>query len=144
MSKRDYTHIQIALSQIHNMIAEGKLYREIADYYGVKNEKVIRKMKKYDLLAEIRRRRRWTTMGQQLHRYENLLNRQFQAERSNHKWVTDISYWKSFFVLSVQNGAVHSGCLFSWLWVVEENPPVRRLTPQESEPWRRTIGRRKG
>ena len=49
-------------------------------------------MKKYDLLAEIRRRRRWINMGQHLHRYENLLNRQFQACRPNHKWVTDISY----------------------------------------------------
>ena len=49
-------------------------------------------MRKYDLLSEIRRRRRWANMGQQLHRYENLLNRQFQADRPNHKWVTDISY----------------------------------------------------
>ena len=49
-------------------------------------------MKKYDLLSDIRRRRRWVNMGQQLHRYENLLNRQFQADRPNHKWVTDISY----------------------------------------------------
>ena len=31
-------------------------------------------------------------MGQQLHKYENLLNRQFSADRPNHKWVTDISY----------------------------------------------------
>ena len=31
-------------------------------------------------------------MGQHIHRYENLLNRQFQADRPNHKWVTDISY----------------------------------------------------
>ena len=53
---------------------------------------VLRVMKKYDLLAEIRRRRRWINMGQQLHRYDNLLNRQFQADRPNHKWVTDISY----------------------------------------------------
>lgn len=53
---------------------------------------VLRIMKKYDLLAEIRRRRRWVNMGQQLHRYENLLNRQFQADRPNHKWVTDILY----------------------------------------------------
>ena len=53
---------------------------------------VLRIMKKYDLLAEIRRRRRWVSMGQQLHRYENLLNRQFQSDRPNHKWVTDISY----------------------------------------------------
>ena len=53
---------------------------------------ILRVMKKYDLLAEIRRRRRWINMGQHLHRYENLLNRQFQACGPNHKWVTDISY----------------------------------------------------
>ena len=53
---------------------------------------VLRIMKKYNLLAEIRRRRRWINMGKQMHRYENLLNRQFQANRPNHKWVTDISY----------------------------------------------------
>ena len=26
------------------------------------------------------------------YRYENLLNRQFQTDRPNYKWVTDISY----------------------------------------------------
>ena len=31
-------------------------------------------------------------MGQQLHKYENLLNREFHADRPNCKWVTDISY----------------------------------------------------
>ena len=31
-------------------------------------------------------------MGQQVHRYENLLNRDFHADRPNSKWVTDISY----------------------------------------------------
>jgi transposase InsO family protein len=53
---------------------------------------VLRVMKKYDLLSEIRRRRRWQQMGQQVHKYENLLNRQFHADRPNSKWVTDISY----------------------------------------------------
>ena len=53
---------------------------------------VLRVMKKYDLLSEIRRRRKWVNMGQQVHRYENLLNRQFQSDRPNFKWVTDISY----------------------------------------------------
>ena len=53
---------------------------------------VLRVMKKYDLLSEIRRRRKWVQMGQQVHKYENLLNRQFQADRPNQKWVTDISY----------------------------------------------------
>ena len=53
---------------------------------------VLRIMKKYDLLSEIRRRRQWRQMGQQLHKYENLLNRDFHADRPNSKWVTDISY----------------------------------------------------
>ena len=53
---------------------------------------ILRIMKKYDLLAEIRRRRKWQQMGQQLHKYQNLLNRNFRAEAPNHKWVTDISY----------------------------------------------------
>ena len=53
---------------------------------------VLRVIKKYDLLAEIRRPRKWVNMGQQVHRYENLLNRDFHADRPNSKWVTDISY----------------------------------------------------
>ena len=53
---------------------------------------ILRITKKYELLSEIRRHRKWKQMGQQLHKYENLLNREFQASRPNHKWVTDISY----------------------------------------------------
>ena len=53
---------------------------------------ILRIMKKYELLSEIRRRRKWRQMSQQLHKYENLLDRNFQADRPNHKWVTDISY----------------------------------------------------
>ena len=53
---------------------------------------VLRIMKKYDLLSEIRRPRKWRQMGQQLHKYENLLNREFYTDKPNSKWVTDISY----------------------------------------------------
>ena len=53
---------------------------------------ILRVMKKYGLLSEIRRRRKWVNLGQQIHRYENLLKRQFRADRLNAKWVTDISY----------------------------------------------------
>ena len=49
-------------------------------------------MNKYGLLSEIRRRRKYKYMGQQVHKYENLLNRSFTADRPNAKWVTDISY----------------------------------------------------
>ena len=53
---------------------------------------VLRVMKKYGLLSEIRRHRKWINLGQQVHKYENLLKRQFRADRPNSKWVTDISY----------------------------------------------------
>ena len=53
---------------------------------------VLRIMKKYGILSEIRRKRKWQNLGQQIHRYKNLLNRQFFADRPNSKWVTDISY----------------------------------------------------
>ena len=53
---------------------------------------ILRVMKKYGLLSEIRRRRKWVNLGQQMHKYDNLLNRQFHADRPNAKWVTDISY----------------------------------------------------
>ena len=53
---------------------------------------ILRIMKKYDLLSEIRRQRKWRQMSTQLHKYDNLLNREFHADLPNHKWVTDISY----------------------------------------------------
>ena len=53
---------------------------------------VLRVMKKYNLLSEIRRRRKWQQLGQQVHKYKNLLNRDFHADKPNSKWVTDISY----------------------------------------------------
>ena len=52
---------------------------------------VLRVMQKYGLLSAIRRKR-YRNYGEYLHRYPNLLNRNFYAERPNQKWVTDISY----------------------------------------------------
>ena len=53
---------------------------------------VLRVMNKYSLLSEIRRRKKYRVMSQQLHKYKNILNRDFTADRPNQKWVTDISY----------------------------------------------------
>lgn len=52
---------------------------------------VLRIMRKYDLLSEVRRKK-YHPCGQHLHRYANLLNRNFKAKYPNSKWVTDISY----------------------------------------------------
>lgn len=52
---------------------------------------VLRVMQKYNLLSAIRRKK-YHYYSQSLHKYPNLLNRDFKAERPNQKWVTDISY----------------------------------------------------
>lgn len=60
-------------------------------------------MNKYNLLSVVRRKR-YVRYGEALHRYPNLLNRNFTAERPNQKWVTDISYIRTaqgFLYLSV-------------------------------------------
>ena len=60
-------------------------------------------MNKYSLLSVIRRKR-YVKYGEALHRYPNLLNRNFAADQPNQKWVTDISYIRTgqgFLYLSV-------------------------------------------
>ena len=52
---------------------------------------VLRVMQKYGLLSVVRRKK-YRKYGECLHRYPNLLNRDFSATRPNQKWVTDISY----------------------------------------------------
>lgn len=52
---------------------------------------VLRVMQKYNLLSVVRRKK-YHYYSQALHKYPNLLNRDFNAERPNQKWVTDISY----------------------------------------------------
>ena len=73
--------------------------------YGIHHnpKTVLRVMNKYSMLAVIRRRR-YVKYGEALHRYPNLLNRNFVADRPNQKWVTDISYIRTgqgFLYLSV-------------------------------------------
>lgn len=64
---------------------------------------VLRVMQKYNLLSVVRRKK-FHYCSQYLHRYPNILNREFNAERPNQKWVTDISYIKTaqgFLYLSI-------------------------------------------
>ena len=64
---------------------------------------VLRVMQKYNLLSVVRRKK-YQHYGDCLHRYPNLLNRDFHADRPNQKWVTDISYIKTgqgFLYLSI-------------------------------------------
>ena len=52
---------------------------------------ILHVMRKYSLLSVVRRKK-YYNYSQAIHRYDNLLNRDFHADRPNQKWVTDISY----------------------------------------------------
>ncbi|MEN6509198.1 MAG: IS3 family transposase [Smithella sp.] len=58
----------------------------------VDHKRIYRIMWEYGLFSEVRRKRKYQQMPDQLHRYSNLLNREFTANRPNEKWATDISY----------------------------------------------------
>ena len=71
-------------------------YRRVHTWLGRKGihhnpKTILRVMQKYNLLSVVRRKK-YRNYGEYLHRYPNLLNRDFYAERPNQKWVTDISY----------------------------------------------------
>ena len=64
---------------------------------------ILRIMNKYNLLSVVRRRR-YYHYGEAIHKYPNVMNRDFKATRPNQKWVTDISYIRTeqgFLYLSV-------------------------------------------
>lgn len=55
---------------------------------------ILRVMQKYNLLSVVRRKK-YRNYSNVLHKYPNLLNRDFHADKPNQKWVTDISYIKT-------------------------------------------------
>lgn len=73
-------------------------YRQITlqlkSKYGIviNHKAVYRIMKKLGIQSMSRRRRPYTHYSEAIHRYQNVLNRNFKAEHSNQKWVTDITY----------------------------------------------------
>ena len=85
--------IEECQNKVDNTYGYRRVWKWLKDRNIVRNPKtVLRVMKKYGLLSEIRRRRKWVNLGQQVHKYQNLLKRQFRTNRPNTKWVTDISY----------------------------------------------------
>ncbi len=46
MEKRDYTHVQMLLSEIEAMLSAGKTQREVAEHFGCKDKNVVKKLLK--------------------------------------------------------------------------------------------------
>ena len=58
----------------------------------VNTKAILRVMRKLNLLSAIRRRRPYTRYQQAIHKYPNLLDRNFDQAKPNQFWVTDITY----------------------------------------------------
>ena len=85
------TQAQIASKQTygHRRIQRW-LLRKHKKYVNLKV--ILRVMRRYDLLSKIRRVRPYMQYQKALHKYPNLLNRQFEQISPNRFWVTDITY----------------------------------------------------
>ena len=95
MECQDKSHKTYGYRRVHIWLERQGIYRN--------PKTVLRVMQKYNLLSVVRRKK-FHYVSQQLHRYPNMLNREFTADRPNQKWVTDISYIKTsegFLYLSV-------------------------------------------
>jgi transposase InsO family protein len=58
----------------------------------VNSKAILRIMRKYSLLSQVRRTKAYTHYKQAVHKYPNLLDRQFEQTLPNRFWVTDITY----------------------------------------------------
>ena len=85
------TQAQIASKQTygHRRIQRW-LLRKHKKYVNLKV--ILRVMRRYDLLSKIRRVRPYMQYQKALHKYPNLLDRQFEQVLPNRFWVTDITY----------------------------------------------------
>ncbi|MBQ8398272.1 MAG: IS3 family transposase [Clostridia bacterium] len=68
-----------------------KYFREKL-HIPVNIKKIRRIMRKYGISSVIRRRKTYTCHKNAVHKYQNLLARQFRQEHPNTFWVTDITY----------------------------------------------------
>ena len=80
VSKQTYGHRRI----------QRWLLRKHKKYVNLKV--ILRVMRRYDLLSKIRRVRPYMQYQKALHKYPNLLDRQFEQALPNRFWVTDITY----------------------------------------------------
>ena len=85
---RSYRRIKEYEKEILELKEQGLTKKEIGQKLGLRFEQ------KYNLLSEVRRKK-YRNYSKVLHKSDNLLDRDFNADKPNQKWVTDVSYIKT-------------------------------------------------
>lgn len=135
--------VQEAFAASHRTYGYRRIGLWIERQKGVRinHKAILRLMREMDLRPWGRRRKVWKKMEELpiYHHYENVLQRNFQAERPNQKWVTDITYlptrqgWVYLsaikdlfdgFIVAHQLGSEHS-----WALVLKTLQQARRQVP---------------
>ena len=83
---QEYSHNTYGYRRVHIWLEKQGIHKD--------PKTILRVMQKYNLLSVIRRKK-YRNYSEHLHRYPNVLNRDFHADCPNQKWVTDISYIKT-------------------------------------------------
>lgn len=73
-------------------IRRGRRWLQRQNGKNVNLKAILRIMRKPNLLSQIRRGKPYRHCHETVHKYPNLLNRQFNQEKPNQFWVTDITY----------------------------------------------------
>jgi putative transposase len=109
---------------------------QIKTHYGlvVNHKAVYRIMRKLGIHSVSRRRRPYTRYSESIHRYDNVLNRDFKAEQHNQKWATDITYIHTrqgiLYLSAIKD--LYDGFIVGYRMGTEQNVSLVTMTIQET------------
>jgi transposase InsO family protein len=117
---------------------------QLMNHYGlvVNHKAVYRIMRKLGIQSVARRRRPYTHSVDVIHRYENVLNRDFTAEKPNQKWVTDITYIHTkqgvLYLSAIKD--LYDGFIVGYRMGTEQNVNLVTMTIQDALKKERVAG----
>jgi len=120
----------------NNSAGYRQITMQLKTHYGlvVNHKTVYRIMRKIGLQSVSRRPRPYTHYSDTIHRYENVLNRDFKAAQPNQKWVTDITYIRTMqgvlYLSAIKD--LYDGFIVAYRMGTEQNVNLVTTTIQDA------------
>jgi putative transposase len=100
----------------------------------INHKAVYRITKKFGMQSISRRLRPYIRYSDAIHRYENVLNRDFKADKPNQKWVTDITYIHTkqgvLYLSAIKD--LYDGYIVNYKMGTDQNVTLVTMTIQEA------------